>query len=429
MAVMTSPIRARRAATLVDPAQSGGGTAPVGVLTGQAPAPVGPTIMDTMQADKAAAKAPSSGGMNWSNLLLALSAAAHDASYPQGNRLAETLAGFREQAQQDYMMRRQKMSDDWQQQQQARQVQAWGHEDARTRAFKDYVAQQPEDTRGIVESIGLDGLPQYMNQQRQQSNADRDYALSAARFGEDARHNRVSEFNAANGRTGAPSIAEARQWTNSYNDDVSSTLTSLGNLRAVIPYAAQVVQAGGQPSGNARMNDVALLRAAARAQTGPGVLTESEVFGTLSPSLQQALTRNMAYVDVARTAITPQDRLALARFVQQGATNASRDLWRRYSGAEAALAGHNVEPSQVGIAGPEYLHPDDQAAVDASRSGAFVVGQRYTAPSGRTYQYNGPGQWQYLGRGQYNRGAQLRRGEAQQSAANGASRPDPLGIR
>jgi hypothetical protein len=103
---------------------------PVGVLMGQAPAPVGPTVMDTMQADKAATKTPSSGGgMNLSNLLLALSAAAHDAAYPQGNRLAETLAGFREQAQQDYMMRRQKLSDDWQQQQQARQQQQWTAQD------------------------------------------------------------------------------------------------------------------------------------------------------------------------------------------------------------------------------------------------------------------------------------------------------------
>lgn len=237
-------------------------------------------------------------------------------------------------------------------------------------------------------------------------------------FQETQRHNRTSESidyarATREDRQGMPSLSEARQWTNSYNDDVRSTTNDLGNMRAALPYAHQVVQAQGAPTGNFRMNDVALLRAAARAQTGPGVLTESEVFGTLSPSLQQYLTRNMAYADISRAGISPQDRLALAQYVQQAQRNASGDLWRRYQDAEGVLSARGVSPDNVGISAPEYLHPDDMNSFASVPDSSFTAGRSYVAPSGRQYTYLGDGRWRYSGRREYDRSMQVNRNRSQ----------------
>jgi hypothetical protein len=121
------------------------------------------------------------------------------------------------------------------------------------------------------------------------------------------------------------SDAQRRGLTNDYNRAVSGAMDDLGILRPSLPYARLAVTNNGDTTNiegvNSRSSDVALLRAAARAQTGPGVLTESEVFSTLSPSLQQALVRNVAYLDISQNGITPQDRLALAQFVMQSSRN------------------------------------------------------------------------------------------------------------
>lgn len=246
-------------------------------------------------------------------------------------------------------------------------------------------------------------------------------------FSETQRHNRASEGldylrATRENQNGMPTLSEARQWTNSYNDDIRSANNDLGNMRAALPYAHQVVQARGAPTGNFRMNDVALLRAAARAQTGPGVLTESEVFGTLSPSLQQALTRNLAYADITRAGISPQDRLALAQYVQTAQRNASGDLWRRYNDAENVLSARGVSPDNVGISAPEYLHPDDMASFGSVPDSSFVSGRNYVAPSGRQYTYLGDGRWRYSGRQTYDRSRQVNRNRGssgtQQNAPN-----------
>lgn len=246
-------------------------------------------------------------------------------------------------------------------------------------------------------------------------------------FEEQQRHNRASEAidwtrASREGQNGMPTLAEARQWTNSYNDDVRQTIGDLGNMRAAIPYAQQVVRGGGRTQGNFRMNDVALLRAAARAQTGPGVLTETEVFGTLSPSLQQDLTRARSYADIAQAGISPQDRLALARYVQEAARNASGDLWRRYQDAENVLSARGVEPSNVGISAPEYVHPDDMGSFMGQSLDRFERGRRYVAPSGRKYEYLGDGRFRYSGRDRYDPSLRVDAGANPPSGANNRQR-------
>tara|TARA_R110000868_G_scaffold18728_3_gene81787 strand:- start:2512 stop:3762 length:1251 start_codon:yes stop_codon:yes gene_type:complete len=258
-----------------------------------------------------------------------------------------------------------------------------------------------------------------------------DSERQGAQFEETMRHNRASEGidymrASREDRQGMPTLSEARQWTNSYNDDVRSTMNDLGNMRSAIPYAREVVQARGAPRGNFRMNDVALLRAAARAQTGPGVLTEGEVFGTLSPSLQQSLTRNIAYADISASGLRPEDRLALAQYVQQSQRNASGDLWRRYNDAENVLSARNVEPSNVGISPPEYLHPDDMDSFASVPDSSFRQGRNYVAPSGRQYTYLGNGRFRAAGRNEFSRSRSV---NPQQRAAAGGQPPAPNRIR
>lgn len=245
-----------------------------------------------------------------------------------------------------------------------------------------------------------------------------------AQFEETMRHNRASEGidymrASREDRQGMPSLSEARQWTNSYNDDTRTTLGDLGNMRAALPYATSVVRARGQPEGNFRMNDVALLRAAARAQTGPGVLTEGEVFGTLSPSLQQDLVRARSYADIAQAGLRPQDRLALAQYVQEAQRNASGDLWRRYQDAESVLSARGVSPENVGISSPEYVHPEDMDSFMSVPLERYRAGHRYVSPAGRTYEYIGHGRFRYVGREQYDRDRSIDR--TRQHAGDGVT--------
>lgn len=221
-----------------------------------------------------------------------------------------------------------------------------------------------------------------------------------------------------------PTLAEARQWTNSYNDDIRTVNNDLGNMRAAIPYATQVVRAAGAPTGNFRMNDVALIRAAARAQTGPGVLTETEVFGTLSPSLRQDLIRARSYADIAQAGLRPEDRLALARYVENSARNASGDLWRRYQDAENVLSPRNIDPSNVGISAPEYVHPDDMDSFMSQPESNFQRGHKYVAPSGRQYEYLGDGRFRYVGRNRYDPSLRVDR-ERNSTQEPGSLEPPP----
>ena len=343
--------------------------------------------------------------------------------------LNDTLSMVQQQQLQGLQARRQQSQDEWMAEQQGRQRRSWTQDDQQSQRWREAVAQLSPEQQAEALALGPDGYDTYVSNRRQQENSDRSYGLQVAQLGETIRNNNLDYQARSGAQFAMPTLAEARQWTNSYNDDVQATLRDLGNLRAVIPYASQAVANNGAPTGNFRMNDVALLRAAARAQTGPGVLTESEVFGTLSPSLQQALTRNLAYVDITEAGISPTDRLALARFVQQGQQNASRDLWRRYQGAEDVLRPRGIDPSRVGIAAPEYVHPDDQAAFDATDTAQLRTGQEYTTPAGRTYRYDGPGQWTFTRRGAYARDTQISRGGARGGQQQSSAPPQrPSGV-
>jgi hypothetical protein len=186
-----------------------------------------------------------------------------------------------------------------------------------------------------------------------------------------------------------------------YNDDIEKIQTGLGNLRTSIPYAEKVVRSNGKPEvANRRSSDVALLRAASRAQTGPGVLTSEEVYQTLSPSIQQQLANMVAYTKIADN-LSREDRKALADYVLLGAKTAAGDWYRRYESTTTPLANYGVKPEDVGILGPEVIHPDDFESFLRMPESDFVAGRAYTGPSNRRYQYFGNGRWQYLGQNAY----------------------------
>lgn len=191
------------------------------------------------------------------------------------------------------------------------------------------------------------------------------------------------------------SDAQRRGLTNDYNRAIQGSMDNLGILRPSLPYARLAVTNGGDTSGidgvNVRSSDVALLRAAARAQTGPGVLTESEVFSTLSPSLQQDLIRNTAYLDISREGITPQDRLALSQFVMQSARNVQRDAWDLYDQASSDWGSRRNAPT---FQAPRIPHPEDEARLQSAERGGAQVGREYVANNGRVYRFLAPGSWE-----------------------------------
>jgi len=191
------------------------------------------------------------------------------------------------------------------------------------------------------------------------------------------------------------SDAQRRGLTNDYNRAVSGAMDDLGILRPSLPYARLAVTNNGDTTNiegvNSRSSDVALLRAAARAQTGPGVLTESEVFSTLSPSLQQALVRNVAYLDISQNGITPQDRLALAQFVMQSSRNVQRDVWDIYDQASNDWGGRGNAPT---FQAPRIPHPEDEGRLQSAERGGAQVGREYVANGGRVYRFLAPGSWE-----------------------------------
>lgn len=191
------------------------------------------------------------------------------------------------------------------------------------------------------------------------------------------------------------SNSDRRGVSNQYNQAIDGAMESLGILRPSLSYARLAVTNNGDTTNidgvNSRSSDVALLRAAARAQTGPGVLTESEVFSTLSPSLQNDLNRNVAYLDIGRNGITPQDRLALAQFVMQSARNTQRDAWDLY---ENTNADWGSRPNAPTFEPPRIPHPEDEGRLQAAERGGARVGQEYVANGGRTYRFLAPGSWE-----------------------------------
>jgi len=209
----------------------------------------------------------------------------------------------------------------------------------------------------------------------------------------------LSRQNAAYARNpdSAPiSDAQRRVLQNDYNRAITAAMDDLGILRPSLPYARLAVTNNGDTTNiqgvNSRSSDVALLRAAARAQTGPGVLTESEVFSTLSPSLQQDLIRNRAYLDISQNGITPRDRLALAQFVMQSARNVQRDTWDLY---DQASTDWGARPNAPTFQAPRIPHPEDEGRLQAAERGGAQVGRAYVANNGRTYRFLGPGSWEF----------------------------------
>ena len=229
--------------------------------------------------------------------------------------------------------------------------------------------------------------------------------------------------------------SERIRLSNDYQTNSEQAMSQLGILRPSLPYARLAVSLGGdttQAQGiNFRQSDVALMRAAARAQTGPGVLTESEVFSTLSPSIQQDLIRNVAYADISQSGLTPQDRASLAQFVVQSAQNTERDLWTLHRQATSEWGG---VPNAPTFNLPNLPHPDDEGSLQAAErlsAGGQAVLQRGAiriAPSGREYRYNGPGDWVTTGQGnvegyQAGREQRLARGGSPTVPTGAASAP------
>jgi hypothetical protein len=228
-------------------------------------------------------------------------------------------------------------------------------------------------------------------------------AVSASRRADAAELQAAAAWERANRSVeeGGVKLSTAVSIGQGYNDDIEKIQTGLGNLRSAIPYAEQVVRSNGKPDvPNRRSSDVALLRAASRAQTGPGVLTEGEVYGTLSPPIQQQLANFVAYTKIAES-LSRDDRKALAEYVMLGAKTAAGDWYRRYDSATKPLANYGVSPEDVGIMGPEVIHPDDFASFLRMPESSFVAGEAYTGPSNRRYRYFGGGRWQYLGQNAY----------------------------
>lgn len=315
----------------------------------------------------------------------------------------------------------------WRRIQQDQAIRGWKVQEGRDQRLQDWAQGQGGDA--LIDPETAYRTHQTQDAQRDQyawqRTYDNEHPEAITPYQAETLRNQRLQIAASGDRRTQLTPQERRQWQNSYNDDVQQTLTGLGNLRTSIPYAGTVIRNGGHVEGvpgvNFRLNDQALLRAAARAQTGPGVLTESEVFGTLSPSLQQDLIRGRAYADITQSGIRPEDRLALARFVQLGADNASRDLWRRYEGADATLSGMGHTTAEVGIAPPDFVHPDDLRSFQSVPESALRQGQNYTAPSGRRYTYLGNGQFRFLDYHEYNPANRVRAG----ATPNAAGAPPP----
>lgn len=287
----------------------------------------------------------------------------------------------------------------WQAEQQMRQRQEWEGKDSQTAAINNWVSTLPPEQQMLARVNPEAAQKMYLDAQKPKEPEYRSVKGDFIRFDP---NNGSTEliYRApadASGGNQRPKLAEVRQWTNQYNDDSTRIKDGLGNSRAAIPYASAVIANRGQPpaGSNPRLADTQLLRAAARAQTGPGVLTESEVFGTLSPSLQQEIRRQGAYFDASSVVLSPQDRLALAQNVNQGATSAAGDLWRLYDSTKGVLDAYEVPLNEAGILPPDMPHPDDMPALSSPQK-QYQPGKQYQGPTGRIYKYKGPGKWEFV---------------------------------
>ena len=288
----------------------------------------------------------------------------------------------------------------WQQEQQERQRQQWQMGDQQQAALQQFIQSLPDDSP-FKPLIGIDqeaGIKAYAESLKPKDPEYRSVKGDLLRLGPDGRPELIYRAPADPvGGNQRPKLSEVRQWGQGYNDDSVRIKDKLGNARAAIPYASGVINNRGNPpvGSNPRMADVQLLRAAARAQTGPGVLMESEVFGTLSPSLQQEIRNKGAYFDASQVTLTPQDRLALARNVAQGAADASGDLWRLYDSTKGTLESYGVPLKEAGILAPDMPHPDDMPALNSSLK-KYEVGKQYQGPTGRIYKFKGAGNWEFV---------------------------------
>lgn len=230
---------------------------------------------------------------------------------------------------------------------------------------------------------------------------------------------------------GAPlTFTQRNQLRQQYTSGQGRIQESLGIMGPALPYAMLLLRGNGQAPGlspnDQRLRDIGLLRGVARAQTGPGVLTQAEVLSTLTPSLQQQIRQQGAFFDPSRITLTPEDRLSLARAVLQSARTAQRDSWDLYESATAVLP-EGTAADEVGLIAPRMVHPDDVAALTSSARNDYQVGREYTAPSGRTYRYTGPGAWEFTRQGTFQRGYRDPR-FAQGGAGAGAQQPTPAQI-
>lgn len=255
-------------------------------------------------------------------------------------------------------------------------------------------------------------------------NDQRDFDEQRRQFGMNynlqSRQVAAQEAVAQREATGELTYNQRRIASDQHNQRIRAVEGDLGILRPALPYANVVVRANGDPEqmralgltvSDMRAADIRLLRGAARAGTGPGVLTQAEVLGTLSTSLQQQVREQGAFFDASRVTLAPEDRLTLARLVHQNANEASRASWEQYGSATAILPPGSP---RTGFNAPTLPHWEDMGQLNSS-AGNYQVGRDYITRGGRRYNYAAPGEWVYRGEQQQPAGAQAP-SQPQQSA-------------
>jgi len=222
---------------------------------------------------------------------------------------------------------------------------------------------------------------------RQQEQFDQQIALQRA--------------NAFGPRLNAPQV---RAFGNDYERGLRQITDTLGpQIMNAMPWATRVAQGGLVPEGVSRdsalINDQGMLRAVARLQTGVGVLTEGEVRDTIGNDVFSQMQRLGADFRLT-TPLTESKRQALAALVQTGVTRASNQAWNYRQSALDEYRSLSGGQDPVGWQLPSIAHPEDFAALNAAEGMAGTNGAPALtpnairiAPSGRRYQYMGPGNW------------------------------------
>ena len=213
----------------------------------------------------------------------------------------------------------------------------------------------------------------------------------------------------ANGRRNL-STSEVRQFGNDYERGMRQINEAVGpQIMSAMPWANQVASNGAVPNGitqeAALISDQGMLRAVARLQTGVGVLTEGEVRGTLGDNLYNRLQEAGAGFNLNER-LRPEVRQALAQLVQQGVNRAAQQSWdyRQNAMDEYASVTNGGAPTGWGM--PSVPHPQDMGSLAAAEriagsngAPALRLNDVRISPSGRRYQYMGPGNWLPVGEG------------------------------